>query len=191
MSILIVIYGILCFGVRAFLHWQKTGKTGFVLGKTDNAHDYIGKVFGIILLVSSVYIFAVTFYKEPLDSIAPTFFYNYWLVNVGLILILLATVLCFVAQMNMRDSWRVGIDYANAGKLVTRGLFRYSRNPIFFTMLSVLLGVFLILPNWISLLILITSYLLIQIQVRLEEEFLKIKYSVEYTEYSKKTRRWL
>jgi protein-S-isoprenylcysteine O-methyltransferase Ste14 len=171
--------------------WKKTGRTGFVFGQDDNAHDFIGKVFGILMVLICIYITGFSIRSETISAIAPHFFINENLEVLGLILIITATLVGFTAQLNMKESWRVGIDYEKAGGLVITGLFRYSRNPIFLTMLMALLGILFILPNWISLVIFTTSYLLIQIQIRLEEDFLKKCYGYEYLDYAKKVRRWI
>jgi protein-S-isoprenylcysteine O-methyltransferase Ste14 len=57
-------------------------------------------------------------------------------------------------------------------------------------MLITLAGLFLILPNAITLLVLVASIWIFQIQVLLEEEYLTKKHGKPYTEYTKKVRRW-
>ena len=54
-----------------------------------------------------------------------------------------------------------------------------------------LLGIFLILPSAATLVILIVGDLLIQIQVRLEEEFLTRSHGIHYRTYQKQVRRWI
>jgi len=49
-------------------------------------------------------------------------------------------------------SFRVGIDTDRPDRLVTSGIFAVSRNPIYVAFATVLLGQFLIFPNWILLL---------------------------------------
>ena len=51
---------------------------------------------------------------------------------IALILIHLSLLWISVAQYQMSNSWRVGIDENNKTELITKGLFSYSRNPIFF-----------------------------------------------------------
>ncbi|HXH19364.1 MAG TPA: isoprenylcysteine carboxylmethyltransferase family protein, partial [Chitinophagales bacterium] len=76
-------------------------------------------------------------------------------------------------------------------KLITTGLFRYSRNPIYLGMVLALLGVFLIAPTALILLILVVCYVLMQIQIRLEEEHLIKLHGQAYLDYKKKVRRWI
>jgi protein-S-isoprenylcysteine O-methyltransferase Ste14 len=54
-----------------------------------------------------------------------------------------------------------------------------------------LLGLFLTLPNAITLVIIVVGDILIQIQVRLEEEFLDKTHGATYQNYRQKTRRWI
>ncbi|MCU0336566.1 MAG: isoprenylcysteine carboxylmethyltransferase family protein, partial [Sediminibacterium sp.] len=74
---------------------------------------------------------------------------------------------------------------------VTKGLFRISRNPIFFGMLMTMIGFFFLIPNALSLLVIVCGYLLMQVQIRLEEEFLTKQFGEEYTHYKKQVRRWI
>jgi protein-S-isoprenylcysteine O-methyltransferase Ste14 len=57
-------------------------------------------------------------------------------------------------------------------------------------MLITLAGIFLILPNAITLLVFVASTLLFQVQVRLEEEYLIKTHGEIYSNYCKKTGRW-
>lgn len=91
----------------------------------------------------------------------------------------------------MGDSWRIGIDQGSETELVQTGLFRFSRNPIFLGIRINLLGFFLVLPNAITLVILVLGDVILQIQVRMEEEFLAQNHGESYEEYKKAVPRWL
>jgi len=77
-----------------------------------------------------------------------------------------------IAQFQMKKSWRIGIDEELKTELITTGLFKYSRNPIFSGIIVNLIGLFFTLPTLVSLSFFLISYILIQTQIRLEEEFL-------------------
>ena len=110
---------------------------------------------------------------------------------IGIVLCVASWLWTVVAQYQMGNSWRIGIDETNKSTFVTKGLFGLSRNPIFFGMLLTLIGFLLILPNALSLLALACGYLLMQVQIRLEEEFLAKQYGKEYRTYQQKVRRWI
>jgi protein-S-isoprenylcysteine O-methyltransferase Ste14 len=103
----------------------------------------------------------------------------------------LSFLIIVVAQRNMGNQWRIGIDDRNKTSLVTNGLFGISRNPIFVGVIMIFLGLFLIIPNVITALILVSGYLVIQVQVRLEEEFLRAQLGEEYKHYMNGVGRWL
>ncbi|GAB2677359.1 hypothetical protein GCM10027036_33980 [Flavihumibacter cheonanensis] len=65
----------------------------------------------------------------------------------------------------------------------------YSRNPIFLGMLFSVFGLFLVLPNLITFFVSCCSYIVIQIQIRLEEEFLGRQHGEAYTRYKERVRR--
>ena len=56
-------------------------------------------------------------------------------------------------------------------------------------MILSLVGLFLATPNALTGLFLILGYMLIQIQIRLEEEFLTKQYGQKYIAYKQKVRR--
>jgi protein-S-isoprenylcysteine O-methyltransferase Ste14 len=58
-------------------------------------------------------------------------------------------------------------------------------------MMLTLFGLFLVIPNALTLLTLGLGVVLIQIQVRLEEEFLARTHGEEYILYRRRVRRWI
>ena len=109
----------------------------------------------------------------------------------GLALMSLALVVVLLAQAQMGDAWRIGVDYENDTRFVQRGLFRYSRNPIFVGILLSVLGYFLLLPNALNLLILMLDLALIQVQVSIEEQHLAGRHGEAYARYRREVRRWV
>ncbi len=88
-------------------------------------------------------------------------------------------------------SFRVGIDTEHPDKLITSGVFAFSRNPIYVAFTCILLGQFLIFSNWILLLYMGAGIWLFHRQVLREEEYLKKHYGKEYLEYCNRVRRYL
>ena len=91
----------------------------------------------------------------------------------------------------MGNSWRIGFDQEKKTEFIQTGLFRISRNPMFLGVRINLLGFFLILPNAATLVVFVLGDALLQIQVRLEEDYLAKQHGVLYEEYKQKTARWL
>lgn len=194
LRIILPLYFLVYFGVafvvKTLLVARRTGTNPLVLPKDDSAYGLIGRYFKITLIALFVYVLLYSF----LPGIHTYFLSITWLQNpivqyAGLLLLVLALVWTVVAQSHMRNSWRIGIDTANKTELVTTGLFGVSRNPIFLGMILSLVGVFLATPNACTLLFLVVGYMLMQVQIRLEEEFLVREHGAEYVQYQKRVRR--
>ena len=140
------------------------------------------------LIVVGIYAFKNSWYEYLLP-----FWYleNPTLIKIGWGLLILSLILVWIAQSQMENSWRIGIDEKNRTQLVTKGMFGVSRNPIFLGIMIANVGLFLVIPNAFTLLIVSLSTISINTQIRLEEEFLKCEFGAEYEEYSKKVRRWI
>lgn len=172
--------------------WKQTGVNPYKLGKSDSAHDYIGRIFRIVLIACALVVLIFAFLPSVYQHLLPiSYLLSDALAWVGIALLVLALVWVLLAQLHMQKSWRIGIDEDVRTELVRQGLFKISRNPIFLGMRLMLLGLFLILPNAVMLVILIVGEILIQIQVRLEEEFLTRAHGDDYLTYRKQVHRWI
>jgi protein-S-isoprenylcysteine O-methyltransferase Ste14 len=81
-------------------------------------------------------------------------------------------------------------DKANA--LVVGGLYRFSRNPMYFGMLTILLGWAAYLAQPMTLVLVAAFVVLIEVlQIRPEEKALEKKFGEEYRAYKKRVRRWI
>ena len=88
-------------------------------------------------------------------------------------------------------SFRVGIDVEQPDKLITTGVFGVSRNPIYVAFAFVLIGQFLIFPNWILAVYLCAGVWLLHRQVLREERYLSSHYGEAYRDYCNRVRRYL
>ena len=82
-------------------------------------------------------------------------------------------LLMFLSLVSFGRSFRVGIDTDHSDKLVTTGVFGLSRNPIYVAFALILLGEFLIFPNWILLVYMVAGVWLFHRQVLREEAYLR------------------
>lgn len=180
------------FAFRAFIVWKHTGKNPIILSHDDNAHGLMSRYLVSMMLLLVIFVLANAVFPESYGYFLPiTWLENIYLKDVGAGMMIVSLILTFIAQAQMRDSWRVGIDEQTKTELVTKGLFRYSRNPIYLGMVLALLGAFFIAPTGVTLLILVLSYVLMQIQIRLEEQYLIRLHGQRYLDFKKKVRRWM
>jgi protein-S-isoprenylcysteine O-methyltransferase Ste14 len=123
--------------------------------------------------------------------IRQTFFASAVVAWLGVAFCVAGLTLLFWSLVAFGRSFRVGIDDENPDKLVTGGLFARSRNPMYVAFWSVLLGQFLVFPNWLLLVYLAAATWLFNRQVRREEAYLAQRYGEQYTEYCRRVRRYL
>ena len=160
--------------------------------KSDDAHGYNGKVFTFISVLEFFVVFIYAFKHEWYQYLLPIWYLEHGCLKyIGWGLLVLSLILVWVAQSQMANSWRIGIDESNKTKLVTNGLFSISRNPIFLGIMVANFGLLLIIPNAFTLLIVSLSIISINTQVRLEESFLEKSHGTSYANYCKEVRRWL
>ena len=90
----------------------------------------------------------------------------------------------------MGASWRIGVDQAERTQLVTDGLFRWSRNPVFLGMLIFWTGIALIVPNSVAIVAVFLAVAAVEVQVRMvEEPYLIRAHGATYQEYATSTGR--
>lgn len=185
-----MIYFGIAFVLKSLIVARRIGKNPLVLPKEDNAYGLIGFYFKLTLTAMFVYVLFYAFLPGYHARFLPILELDNSTINyIGLGFLVMALIWTVIAQAHMKDSWRIGIDAVTKTELVTDGLFSISRNPIFFGMIMSLIGLFLATPNALTLIFLILGYILIQIQIRLEEEFLIQEHGQAYIKYKQKVRR--
>jgi protein-S-isoprenylcysteine O-methyltransferase Ste14 len=79
-----------------------------------------------------------------------------------------------------------------ASSLVTGGVFRVTRNPMYLSLLLYLLAWAAYLSNWLALLFLPVFVVYInELQIKPEERALSALFGAEYASYQARVRRWL
>ena len=132
-------------------------------------------LFGI---VSKFIIFAAVIYSFFLPLKLDTIWFY-----VGLPITLIGLVGSIVVLANWANT--------PAGKPVTRGLYRYSRHPMYVTMVLLLLGVSIASASWVFLLFLIIAGVGAVYFIKMEEAFTLGHYGAPYREYMNRTPRWI
>ncbi len=187
-----LLYALLAFGWRSWRVYRQSGQRVWVLPSNDTAQGYVGRAFKVVMLALLVVV--VWQAMDPagfpsLGTMAGSA--SATLPGVGWVLLIVSLAGVLLAQAHMGLSWRIGIDDAQGTALVTSGLFAHSRNPVFLFMRLGLLGFWLALPHAATLGVLIAGELLMQVQVRLEEQYLLKRHGADYASYAARVRRWL
>jgi protein-S-isoprenylcysteine O-methyltransferase Ste14 len=180
----------LAFGLRAVLHYRRTGTTGFIgLGGRPGSIEWCAGVLFAVALVGGA--------AAPLGQLAG--WLEPWdgdrigaLHAIGAILAAVGIGGTLWAQLAMGDSWRVGVDPDARTDLVARGPFRWVRNPIYSWMTLASAGLVLVSPNALAVTSLMALLVALEIQVRaVEEPYLERTHGDAYRRYAASTGRFV
>ncbi len=196
MKSLLFLYLLLNFGLVFVLPswrvWKTTGVNPITFSGHDDAHDFVGGAYKVVIALLFVVVACYSFGGEWYAYTLPVWYLDIPVLDwVGGLLLTAALIWIAMAQREMGKSWRIGIDEQHQTDLVSTGVFGRSRNPIFLGMLAGLLGLFLVIPNALTLLLLVSGWLLMSVQIRLEEAFLERQHGADYASYRQRVRRWI
>jgi protein-S-isoprenylcysteine O-methyltransferase Ste14 len=170
---------------------RTTGINPYVIDHREPLLRFVAQVFFAVIAGFVCYFSAIAIWpgaEEGLGLVA-------WVAGdgarwAGVLVMTLATLWTGVAQFSMGSSWRIGIP-SRAPGLRTKGPFAISRNPIFLGMLLFAGGLTLWSPSAVTFVLLVASYLAIEVQIRAEEAFLEAAHGDAYRAYRARVRRWL
>ena len=185
-----VVFAALAFGWRSWIHWRRTGSTGYrgLSGRPGSLEWWGGLLFIVAIVLTPV-----AAVLEARGSIRPLLVLPPSLpVALGGALYLAGLAGTLWSQLAMGTSWRVGVDETERTALVTRGPYGVVRNPIFTFMVLGLAGLALLVPNALSLLALAVLVAAVEIQVKaVEEPYLERAHGDDYRRYRAGTWRFV
>ena len=138
----------------------------------------------VIILITSIY-----FSSDKLDLISIPYrtLFSIVILSIG-ILVIINPVVKFIKSKTTVNP----VEFKNVEKLVTSGIYKYSRNPMYLGMIMIIISTTVYYLNFYSLLTPFIFYFWInRFQIKREEVFLEEKFGQEYLSYKTKTRRWI
>ena len=183
-----IVCAVLIFGFRVGLQLRRTGDHGLRLAKqTSTAAEVAatvlqaGGLLGVLVLTA---LDTVSYLPGQLDFGSIGAF-------TGVVVCALAVAVTMGSQYQMGDAWRIGVDATEKNPLVTEGMFRLSRNPIYSGMLLVGIGFVILVPHVLMVFCALVSYVGFEIQVRqVEEPYLRSVHGESYEEYCRRVGRY-
>lgn len=111
---------------------------------------------------------------------------------IGFFVLGMAVAIVGVVQFRQQRTTIHPLNPEHSTSLVTSGIYRYSRNPMYLGMLLVIVGWLIYLGSWLAVFMPVVFVLLInKLQIVPEERILASKFGQSFTEYLGSVRRWI
>lgn len=187
---LYIAFGVLALGGRLWMQWSRTGSTGY--RGISRSLGILGLAGGISFIVAMVGGLAAPL-LQLLRVVAPLRILDHgWVNGAGLALAACGLGATIYAQLDMGESWRVGIDTTETTTLVRTGTFSLVRNPIFAAMVVFTLGETLLAPNPVAIAVFVIFVVAVEVSVRsAEEPYLLRIHGDDYRDYMAKVGRFV
>jgi protein-S-isoprenylcysteine O-methyltransferase Ste14 len=180
--VLFAVFAVLGFSWRSWEQRRRTGSTGFrgISGRPGSIEWFAGVGF---IVAEGVAVFGLIL--QLLGVVSPLkFLHTPWIQIAGAAIAVLGIATTVYAQLDMGDSWRIGVDKSETTTLVRSGVFGWVRNPIFTAMMTFGLGIALLAPNLVALAGFAILVITIELQVRtVEEPYLLSTHGDAYRDY--------
>jgi protein-S-isoprenylcysteine O-methyltransferase Ste14 len=157
-AVLDVVFLVVAFGARTCVQIQRTGESGWRLGRPRSAVESAARG---LMVASGLLLAAALLVGDGRDGLAAV---------AGIVVCVAAIVLVWVAQMQMGASWRIGVDPDETTELVLSRLYGVVRNPIYTGMVAFTVGQVLMVSSLTAWLAVVAMTAGVQLQVRLIEE---------------------
>lgn len=187
---LYIVFGVLALGLRCWMQWRRTGSTGY--RGISRRLGLLGLLGGVGFIVAMAGGLAAPL-LQLLGAVAPLQILDHRSVNgAGLALAVCGLAATLHAQLDMGESWRVGVDISETTTLVRTGTFKLVRNPIFAAMLVFMLGETLMAPNLVAIAVFAIFLAAIEVSVRsIEEPYLLGIHGDDYRDYTASVGRFV
>ena len=180
-----IVYGIgfLIFLVIRKYYEIKCRKREYTMSKKDIPEFFFITIAGIGMVIPLVYIFSKVL--DFADYSRPE-----WFMWKGVAFLFIGTVMLWRSHHDLGKNWTIIPVITKKHTLITSGIYKHIRHPMYSAHFAWAIGQALVLPNWIAgfsfLVSMIPMYLF---RINKEEQILIKEFGDEYKEYMKRTRR--
>ena len=184
LAVALVVYSVAFVAALIFVR-RRTGcdPKGVDVGKTKVS----GMTFFLWLAVAVCYVFdarSVVWFGRIacLDNDAAK--------GLGIVLWVVGLLVGLAGEVALGEAFRIDLPRERT-RLITTGIYRYTRNPCVLGVYLVVLGTFLIAPSLLALLAVALNFVGFHLKVQAEEEYLRRTHGEKYEAYCARTGRYL
>lgn len=170
-------------GIRQYFKKQKTR---YGSSTPETKKDMAVIYFFRLSWNLSILLFCFTPFLDPFQ-----FKFNYWIQGFGFFIFLIGNYLFYLSHKQLGDNWSHTLMVLEKHQLVTTGLYRKIRHPMYSSIFIKGIGISLLSLNYLlSALYLVPFILLVFLRIKKEESMMKEKFGSEYIQYMEETGRF-
>lgn len=179
---------VVVFGFRVTLQYLTTRDSGLRISHGKSSKTEMRVVYTQVFAILGMLLMTVL---ESLGVINANLDLGLLGTVVGVALLIFGLIVVVSAQLQMGQAWRIGVDESEKTELITHGLFKYSRNPIYAGMLILAFAMLVLLPHVAMCLFVAIGFGGVEMQVRLvEEPYLRNVHGSAYDSYCQQVNRY-
>jgi protein-S-isoprenylcysteine O-methyltransferase Ste14 len=149
--------------------WERSGlPSGIKRNRLEKQASIVGNAVWFIATIYSIFL--------PLQLCTIWFFIGLPIFLIGLFILIVATANFAIVQND---------------KPATGGAYRFSRHPLYLSLVIVYLGTSIASASWVFLLLGIANIFWIRLEVSVEERYCIKRYGNDYQSYMDRTPRWM
>ena len=108
----------------------------------------------------------------------------------GVMCLVIGLWLFYRSHADLGTNWSITLEVREQHRLITRGVYRRIRHPMYLALVMYSVGQALVIPNWVAgPANLIVFAILLALRVRAEEKMMADEFGDEYTSYTARTQR--
>lgn len=133
---------------------------------------------------------AIIFFLSLAGIHFPRYHLPGWTNPITSMLFLVGMVLLYLSLWHLGRFTKMGLPKNDEIALQTSGIYRLSRNPMYFGLILLAVASTMLLPNLLNMVLTVAGILIHHRIILREEAFLEEKFGDQYRDYKRKTRRY-
>ena len=141
-----------------------------------NLKNFLRYAKELILVFSQFFIIALHFFQWEIIPNKKIFEVNTLSYSLGILIIIFALIVMFIAIKDLGSNLSPFPRPITNGKLVTKGIYGFTRHPMYYSLIFISFGVFIIRLSIYYLFLTLSLASIIKFKIILEEKYLNNKF---------------
>ena len=156
--------------------------------KKDKFNRYISIATFLLMPFIIIFPYYEHTFLVTVQMFPPPLFY--WLSLLGVIILILGGIILLLSRLQLGRYGGSRIVIEDEHQLITSGVYRYIRHPMYLSFLLIFFGYFTALGSvFMTIIIVLGFFFIFKLRMELEERLLFLQFGEKYKKYMKRTKR--